>query len=226
MRAESRTPSPIAQGHFDDAALLAKINAALAAAYEAEKRVNIAQEMMDTARGEMVSHAKAVGLLLLEAKKLHPAVKDFEAFLKRVDGLKLSRAYDCMRIAGGRATDEELRQESRDRVRKHRANKSLPKPAAATAVSVTSTHVTESAEASAEKRKSEYAATDGVATNKTTDDAVAPKNSENKAGKASRNLTRLKDAVCMYMPKLNDAEVAAARAFVIGDDWKPKAGAA
>jgi hypothetical protein len=40
-----------------------------------------------------VSRSKQVGMLLLEAKKLHPAVKDFEAFLIRVS-LKLSRAYD------------------------------------------------------------------------------------------------------------------------------------
>jgi hypothetical protein len=56
-----------------------------------------------------------LGTLLLEAKKLHPKVKDFEAYLKQVDGLKLSRAYDYLRIAGGRATDEELRKEARER---------------------------------------------------------------------------------------------------------------
>jgi hypothetical protein len=33
-------------------------------------------------------------LPLLEAKKLHPKVKDFNAFLSRVEGLKLSHAYD------------------------------------------------------------------------------------------------------------------------------------
>ena len=70
-----------------DAELLAKINAAVAAANEAETKVT-------TAQAELVSRSKTVGLLLLEAKKLHPAVKDFEAFLKRVQGLHLSRAYD------------------------------------------------------------------------------------------------------------------------------------
>lgn len=105
-----------------DDELLGKINAAVAAANEAEKSVT-------TAQAELVSRSKAVGLLLLEAKKLHPAVKDFEAFLKRVDGLKLSRAYDLLRLAGGRTTDEEIRKATRDRVKKHRASKkTLPRP--------------------------------------------------------------------------------------------------
>ena len=47
----------------------------MAAANEAEKTVT-------TAQAELVSRSKTAGLLLLEAKKLHPRVKDFEAFLK------------------------------------------------------------------------------------------------------------------------------------------------
>src|SRR5271165_2937576 len=94
--------------HIDDGALLTKINAAVAAANEAEAAVT-------TAQTELVSRSKAVGLLLLEAKKLHAAVNDFDAFLKRVNGLKLSRAYDLLRLAGGRTTDEELRKATRDR---------------------------------------------------------------------------------------------------------------
>lgn len=97
-------------------ALLTKINAAVAACNKAEQTVI-------TARAEFVSRSKAVGLLLLEAKRLHPAVKDFEAFLKKVQGLKLSRAYDLLRLAGGRTTDEEIRQATRERVRKHRSKK-------------------------------------------------------------------------------------------------------
>jgi hypothetical protein len=61
-------------------ALVLKLNVAIAAANEAEKTVT-------TAQGELVSRSKAVGLLLLEARKLHPAVKDFDAFLKRVSSM-------------------------------------------------------------------------------------------------------------------------------------------
>jgi hypothetical protein len=81
-----------------DALLIKKLNAALRAA--------------DEAQAEHVSRSKAVGVLLLEAKKLHPKVKDFEAYLKRVDGLHLSRAYDLMKLAGGRTTEAELREGS------------------------------------------------------------------------------------------------------------------
>jgi hypothetical protein len=104
-----------------DKPLLEKIKVAVAAVNKAEKTAEVA-------KAELVSRSRAVGELLLEAKKRHPKVADFEAFLKRVDGLKRSRAYDCMRIAGGRATDEQLRQENRERVQKHRAKKKLLRP--------------------------------------------------------------------------------------------------
>jgi hypothetical protein len=95
-------------------------------------------------------------LLLLEAKKLHPAVTNFEAFLKKVQGLRLSRAYDYMRIAGGRTTDEEIRKATRDRVKKHRDKKKLPPTSEPIPISVTGVDVTESSEASAERRKAEH----------------------------------------------------------------------
>ena len=114
-------PSTTPTAPRQDAELLAKINEAVAAVNEAETKVT-------TAQAELVSRSKTVGLLLLEAKKLHPAVKDFEAFIRKVQGLKLSRAYDCMRVAGGRTTDEEIGKATRDRVEKHRASKTLPGP--------------------------------------------------------------------------------------------------
>ena len=102
--------------------LLIKLNTAVKAANEAETIVT-------TAQGELVSRSKAVGLLLLEAKKLHPRVTEFEAYLQQVDGLKLSRAYDLLRLAGGRTTDDELKKEARERKQKSRAaKKTLPPP--------------------------------------------------------------------------------------------------
>jgi hypothetical protein len=122
----------------DPSALLDAIKLAVAAA-------NAAEQGVTTAQAEHLSRSMRVGTLLLEAKKLHPATEDFKAFLKKVDGLGLSRAYDLMRLAGGRTTDEELRKETRDRVEKHRAKKRLSK--AEPEPSVTSPSVTESAEA-------------------------------------------------------------------------------
>ena len=106
-----------------DSQLLVRINTALAAANKAEKTA-------ETVKTVLVSRSKVVGMLLLEAKKLHPAVKDFLAFLKRVDGLKRSRAYDLMCVAGGQKTVEEIREATRQRVRRHRSTKMLPKPRA------------------------------------------------------------------------------------------------
>ena len=62
-----------------DDALLAKLNSAVAEVNEAEK----AHEKTHL---ELVSKSKIVGALLLEARKRHPGA-EFEAFLKRVNGL-------------------------------------------------------------------------------------------------------------------------------------------
>jgi len=189
MSATSKTNNPA------NADLLAKINAAV-------KAVNEAEKIAETAKVEYVSRSKAVGLLLLEAKKLHPKVADFDAFLKKVKGLKLARAYDCMRIAGGRTTDEEIRKETRDRVKKHRASKKkkeLPAPTPKKPepkpkpepepVSVTSPDVTESAEISIEQRRAEHAELDLSA--------------EEKAAKASAHyLAEFTVACHAYLPKI------------------------
>jgi hypothetical protein len=105
----------------NDEVLLGKINAAVADLKAAEKTVT-------TAQTELVSKSKVVGQLLLEAKKRHPKPDDFEAFLKCVVGLKRSRVYDYLRVAGGRTTDDELREDARERKRKSRAKKKLPTP--------------------------------------------------------------------------------------------------
>lgn len=82
-------------------------------AEELLRKINPAVKEMDAARAGYTSRAKIVGELLLEAKTLHPKVNDFEAFLKRVDGLHLSRAYELLRLAGGRTTEAELKKEIR-----------------------------------------------------------------------------------------------------------------
>ena len=129
----------------NDEVLLGKINAAVAEHNAAEK--------------DLVSKSKVVGQLLLEAKKLHPAKKDFEAFLRRINGLHISRAYDLLRLAGGRVTDEELRKEARERQKKSRAKRKLPKPEPQPeSVTVTDDppkRITHSPEISEEQRRAE-----------------------------------------------------------------------
>src|SRR5262249_27856460 len=148
-------PDNGAERASEAAKLLDEINVAVAA-------VNAAETASQKAQAVHVSRSKQVGLLLLKAKQLYPAVKDFEAFLKKVQGLQLSRAYDCMRMAGGRKTEEEIRKSTRERVKKHRAKqppKEKPAPRAepesiseTSKVSVTSADVTESTEAIPEKK--------------------------------------------------------------------------
>jgi hypothetical protein len=193
--------------------LLTKINKAVAAA-------NTAEQTVATAQAELVSRSKAVGLLLLEAKTLHPAVKDFENFLKKVQGLKLSRAYDLLRLAGGRTTDEEIRKATRDRVKKHRTNKkTLPRPAPAPTpepkLSVTSTPVTESAEISLDERNARHADLDLSA--------------EQRAAKASAEyLAEFTVACRTWLPKITvEADRQKARLLVSElTSSKPKAEAA
>jgi hypothetical protein len=109
--------------------LVSTIKTALVAESEAQQNVL-------TVQAECASRSKQVGMLLLEAKKLPP--KDFGEILLKV-GLKLSRAYDLLKLAGGRATEEELRKDARERKQKSRAKANLPKPD-----SVTEPNVTES----------------------------------------------------------------------------------
>jgi hypothetical protein len=187
----------------DDATLLTKISEAVAAANEAEKTVA-------TAQAEFVSRSKAVGLLLLEAKRLHPAVRDFEAFLRRIDGLKLSRAYDLLRLAGGRTTDDELKKDARDRQRKSRASKKrlprtpnipLPKPKKPEP-EPDSVTVTETPKANAEGRKAE-------------------------AAMSARALAEFTFACRTWLPKITvEADRQKARLLVAGLTGKPRAEAA
>ena len=99
-----------------DEILLGKINRAVAGLIVEELAVCKAHDRLE-------SKWKEVGELLIEAKRQHPQVKAFEAFLKRVSGLHRSRAYELMRIAGGEITEEKQRKDTRERVRKHRATK-------------------------------------------------------------------------------------------------------
>jgi hypothetical protein len=173
-----------------DETLLAKLNAAVKAANEAETSVTAAQ-------AELVSRSKAVGLLLLEAKKLHPQVKDFEDYLRRVQGLKLSRAYDLLRLAGGRTTDEELKKEARERQQKSRAkSKTLPKPAP-----------------KPKQPEPKNVSVTGTETGK----AQTPK--EKAAAESTRNLREFEYACRCYLPKLNEADLKKAHAYLL-EGWQ------
>jgi hypothetical protein len=187
-------------GQAADGELLAKLIEAVAAA-------NGAEQTVATAQVELVSRSRTVGLLLLEAKKLHPAVKDFETFLQRVQGLKLSRAYDLLRLAGGRTTDEQLRKEARERQAKSREKKKLSKPEPALPkpepkVSVT---VTETTEPSAEECKAECA-----------NDLADLQNAHDQAKRVSaRCLAEFTAACRLLLPKMTGSDRQKARELVL-----------
>jgi hypothetical protein len=197
--------------------LLVRLNEAVAA-------VNEAQKTAETAKAELISRSMTVGRLLLEAKKLYPALKDFNAYLAKVNGLGQSRAYELLALAGGRKTDEEIRQATRNRVKRHRA-KSLPKAKPIPLpepklvpeqepvpepgkVSVTSPNVTESeaAEASAEQRKAAYAAAE-PADHSAANDSPAPEETwkSNAFGGVSA-LSMFKAAADQWLPQMSEPD--------------------
>jgi len=187
--------------------LLNKINVAVAA-------VNVAETAVETAQADLVSRSKAVGLLLLEAKKLHPKVPEFNAFLKRVKGLKLSRTYDLLRLAGGRTTDEELRKDQRERVRKHRAKKKIPaqpmsiakpEPVSVTDPDVTESpkRITQSPEISADDRRAQNAALDTEP--EANKEFCAWLKAADEANRASANaLVEFTNACHAWLPKITE----------------------
>jgi hypothetical protein len=139
------------QKSAEDAALAAKITEAVKA--------------VDTAIATQVERAKAAGLLLHEAHKRHPGRKAFEAFLKLTDGEQYSRAMDLIGVAIDRKSYEKLKADAAARQQKSRDKKKssprpepvLPKPPEPIVRDVTND---DGPEASAERRKAEFAALD------------------------------------------------------------------
>jgi hypothetical protein len=187
----------------DQDALLIKIKVAVKAVNEAEKNVT-------TAQAEMTSRGEALGLLLLEAKKEHPKVKDFDAYLSRVNGLGLSRAYDFMRLAGGRTTDAELKDDARERKRKSRAKtKTLPKP---------KTPPPPAPEPKRTEPEVSVTVTESPATGDDLRAMTAAMREPRPASSAA--LKEFENACQRYLPQLNADDMKKARDYFIMDDWK------
>ena len=190
--------------------LLAKITEAVAEASKTET--------------DLVSRKRELATAALELKQIYPAVKDFEAALGKVNGLKsLSWAYDCMKLAGGRTTEEQLRKDARERQAKSRAKKKtskpIPKPRPKQTLlengdviepefelefrDITENDEVEAemAEASAERRKAEYAAADV--------DAAEPSGEKRRAKQAA--LDEFKACCWRLLPEMSTADLAEAR---------------
>jgi hypothetical protein len=75
-----------------------------------------AKAQAKSAKNQATERFKAAGLLLIRAKAQAP---DFKAFLRdHCDGLSRSRAYELIKIAGGKI--DEVRADAAERQRKHR----------------------------------------------------------------------------------------------------------
>jgi hypothetical protein len=119
-------------------------------------------EKADKAKASQLEHATAAGVLLLDVKENHP--EDLENMCQRI-GLQRSRRFELLAIASGKRTQEETKAKTKARVDKHREKKkakALPPPES-------KSHPLQPAvtdddpEASAERRKAEYAAMEAAA---------------------------------------------------------------
>jgi hypothetical protein len=205
-----------------DADLLTKLTAAVEA-------VTVAETTMKTAKDDVVLRMKELGTVCLEVKKEHPKVKDFVAFIRKAHGLGQTKAYDAMKLVGGSKTDDELKtslldhkKKAAERKQKSRA-KGLPKPEAEP-VSVTDPNVTESVPdvtAGAEDQTGEATSSDVTAGAGPDDsdfvlaaDPPVTEIAKAKRDKASATaLANFKYACNACLPKLNDADLATAKAY-------------
>ena len=73
-----------------------------------------------------MSRSKTVGLLLLEAKKLHPAVKDFDDIPEACRRPQTVSGIRSVATRWRSVTDEELKEDARERKQKSRSKKKLP----------------------------------------------------------------------------------------------------
>jgi hypothetical protein len=85
-------------------------------------KANIA--LGDKSLDKAEQHYKSAGLHLLEVRRRLPIERPglmFTGFIKNVCGLGLSRAYECIRIAEGKTSTEEIRARGRERSARHAA---------------------------------------------------------------------------------------------------------
>ena len=221
--------------------LLEKIAAAVASVDAIDKKIWDFTEAITDAQKERDALSEELGHLLIEAKAFHVSKKTFDAFVEKYVGLKKSRVYELMRIAGGKTTDETVKKKQRERKAKSRTKKKQSK-SGSPPDSVTKGSVTEKVEignasispqGSADQRRAENAAAEIAsaeidATESTTDKIIATESaapvvtlSEGDSDSAFY-LKRFKEAAERCLHRLNAADLEAARSFVAGEEWKPK----
>jgi hypothetical protein len=100
----------------ETAAIIDQINAHL-------RKVEHYETLVDRNKEKREQHKLAVGLLLQDLKKLSPNM--WEELAADYCDVRRSRAYELLRIADGKTTDEATRAATAARVRNHRSSKSV-----------------------------------------------------------------------------------------------------
>jgi hypothetical protein len=187
----------------DDRKLAAKIVDAIKEYDAANKEYNDAETTLGLKRKEKQI---AAGKLLIEARKRHPTEKAFEKFLDLAGGIGIRRAQDFIAFAVGRkdfdrhqAENAAAQQRHRDKLKadkieRDKANAALPKP---------------------EPKKPEISR---ITRNASTEELL-----RQRTAMSASALQDYEDACRTYLPKLNEADLKKARAFVERDEWRPKA---
>jgi hypothetical protein len=175
------------------------------------RKVVAAVKAYDAADGVRQEKAVILGGLLAEAQKLHPTDKAFQAFLERAGSIQIRRARQLIAIALGRkdfdqhqienaAAQQRLRDKQKaEKIEREKAKAAQPKP---------------------EPKKSEPAALRNAA--KPTQKSALPQPKPAPVTPSEYAFREFEFACRTYLPKLNEAGLAEARAFVMSDEWKFK----
>jgi hypothetical protein len=183
----------------------------------------------DKAKASQLEHVTAAGVLLLDVKENHP--EELETMCQRIE-LGRSRRAELLMIASGKRTQEETAAKTKARVDKHRAEKkakALPKPepepnplqSAVTdspppRANEPVTVDDDTPEASAERRKAEYAAIEKAAEDRSPEaepglvEATKPQSAsvdptlQPKAYPSRDALTEFKVAADRWLPTMSD----------------------
>jgi hypothetical protein len=141
----------------------------------------------------------AAGILLIEARDRHPSEKDFEKFLQLAGGIQLRRAQDFIAFAVGRKDWDQHQKENAAAQQRHRDKLKADKEAKAAALP---------------KPESKGKEPSRITRNASTEKADTM---------SAIKLRDFEHACGIYLPKLNEADLKKARAFVMHDEWRPKA---
>jgi hypothetical protein len=151
-------------------------------------KIKVAVEALKDATAARDERAKVAGRLLLEAHNRHPGKAAFQTFLKQAGDVRYSRAMELISVVTDRKTYAELKANAAARQQRRRDKiKALPK-AKEPDRDVTDAGVDES-------------------------EAKDARPQERSAATSAKGLEEFKYACREYLPKLNTADMAKARAY-------------